>query len=142
MKFLYLILLSTFESIKAEIVYRSILKPTNTANDNLEIGLVLKKESVNLDLPNGFTFCEKFNYRVLGRYSVLVSIGCENGVHVDCIWTFVGYKLTFVGLGNFNWILKDPINDDFLPWTTNRWHQVCLSFDNKDSKLTFVKVVL
>ena len=132
---------SAFELQK---IFDSIIRPTMT-KQNMDIGLILDKSNIELSLPNGFSFCVKFNYRVLGWDSKLVSIGCSNEFNVDCIWIPVGYYLTFVGVGNFNWILKqsDSIgveNDNFLVWTTNQWHQVCLAFDASTSMLSFIKV--
>ena len=134
--------------IGSEYIFTSTLMPSSS-NDSVDIGLSLNKTSLDhhLNFPNGFTFCERFNYRILGRDPEpktiqLVSIGCQHNYHADCLWTYTGYKLTFMGLGKFNWILKNPhsTNNAFIVWTANRWHQVCNAYDAKSQKLIFVKV--
>ena len=131
-------------------IFKSTLRPTTT-KQNVEVGLILDKTSMMstsiMTLTNGFTFCVRFNYRVLGWDSKLVSLGCTNEFNVDCIWIPAGYDLTFVGIGNFNWILKKSDDskglktDDFLVWTTNQWHQICLTFDTTSSVVSFIKVM-
>ena len=135
--------------IKSKMSYKSTWSPSafdQSELDQIDIGLTLsRKNSKHLDLPNGFTICEKFNYRLLGKDPepnnlMLLSIGCEHNFHSDCIWAYVDYKLTFVGLGSFNWILKNSETESFMVWTTNRWHQVCLAFEANSGNFIFVKV--
>ena len=134
--------------IGSEYIFTSTLMPSSS-NDSVDIGLSLNKTSLDhhLNFPNGFTFCERFNYRILGRDPEpktiqLVSIVFQHNYHADFLYTYTGYKLTFMGLGKFNWILKNPhsTNNAFIVWTANRWHQVCNAFDAKTQKLIFVKV--
>ena len=139
-----LIWFSLLKVIESDFAYKSTLMPSQS-NDSVDIGLSLDKSSIGLDFPRGFTFCQKFNYRILGKDPEpktiqLVSIGCEHNYHADCLWTYTGYKLTFMGLGKFNWVLKNPNNNAFIVWTANRWHQVCNAFNAKTQKLVFVKV--
>ena len=136
----YILFWYSFTFTKAQFVYKSTLMPSAL---NVDVGLELDKNVTKIEsnFETGVTLCGKFNYKVLGYWSRLYSIGCAHKYAGDCIWARMEYKRSFMGFGAFNTIVKDPEMDEFMVWRTNQWHQICLAFEVISSKLVFVKVI-
>ena len=113
-------------------VYQSSKIP----NPFFPIGLkLIAKSETNFTL--GLTICGRFNYELLSKESNLFWIGTSyNDLF---IWSFMGYKETFIGFGGHNSVVKDG-DDNFLLWGPNRWHHICLAYDRPTAHLLFVKV--
>ena len=123
---LILILIQSSESVT---VYSSVHD-----NGTLGSGLKLLPESVSQpsNFTQGITICGRFNLARVGGSSFILAIGQQ-------MWLFMGYDETFLEFGFRNWIIKDVITDNFYIWSTNRWHQLCFSFDRITYHLMFVK---
>ena len=113
-------------------VYQSSKSP----NPFFPIGLKLITKSES-NFTQGLTICGRFNYQLLSRESNLFWIGTS---YDDLfIWSYMGYKETFIGFGGHNSVVKDG-DDNFLLWGPNRWHHICLAYDRPTAHLLFVKV--
>lgn len=54
-------------------------------------------------------------------------------------WTFPDLGIYLKEKGYDNWILRE-LPDNFIVWTTNKWHHVCLSYSKVNSRIIVVKV--
>ena len=112
------------------IVVFSSLRENGTT---VESGLKLLPESVSAsNFTQGITICGRFNLARVGHSSWIIAIGSQ-------MWLFMGYQETFLEFGFRNWVIKEIANDNFYLWSTNRWHQICLSFDRTQNHIMFVK---
>ena len=65
------------------------------------------------------------------------------------LWLPAQYPSTWFGLGNFekgaksysNWILKNPVTNEFSIWRTNHWHHICIAYNQYESRISFIKVI-
>lgn len=54
-------------------------------------------------------------------------------------WTFPDLGLYLKEKGYDNWILRE-LPENYIVWTTNKWHHVCLSYSKVNSSVIVVKV--
>ena len=125
---LILILIRSSESIT---VYSSV---QSNGTSSMGSGLKLLPDSVSQpsNFTQGITICGRFNLARLAGSNFILAIGQQ-------MWLFMGYAETFLEFGFRNWVIKDLATDNFYIWSTNRWHQICLSFDRQSHHLMFVK---
>ena len=111
----------------------------NLTDPNIGSGLRLKSESVSRsNFTRGISICGKFNYSRIAGSAQLIQIETPGAL----MWSFMGYQETFMQFGYINWVVKEVPQNNFRLWSTNRWHQICWSFDRNSSYLMFVKVLL
>ena len=102
-------------------------------NSTIGSGLKLIAESVNpSNFTNGISICGRFNLTRLAGTTRILAIGNQ-------MWAHMGYDETFFEFGFRNGIVKEVHTNNFRLWSTNRWHQICISFNRKTSHLMFVK---
>ena len=63
------------------------------------------------------------------------------------VFIILGYEFSFFAMGNVDatqqspsWIMQEIGAKDFLMWSTNRWHQFCVSYTKNTQWVTLVKV--
>ena len=128
-----LLFISSLKYTSAIEVYRSIL--TNGSVSILN-GLVLVPQ-IQTNLTRGVTICGRFYYtRIIESSSVLFFVQSKS---YQYFWARMGYQETFWGFADFNWILKDPIQDSFRIWAANRWHHICIALDKRTKHFVVVK---
>ena len=128
-----LLLISFLKYTSAIEVYRSIL--TNGSVSTLN-GLVLVPQ-IQTNLTRGVTLCGRFYYtRIIESSSVPFFVQSKS---YQYFWARMGYQETFWGFADFNWILKDPIQDSFRIWAANRWHHICIALDKRTKHFVVVK---
>ena len=119
-------------------VYQSSKSP----NPFFPIGLKLITKSES-NFTQGLTICGRFNYQLLSKESNLFWIGTS---YDDLfIWSYMGYKETFIVFGGHNSVVKDG-DDNFLLWApidgiTSVWLMIGLLLISSSLRLEFVTVV-
>ena len=133
MQILFIFLLIILDFSQALVTYQSII-PLNATTPFS--GLKLDKESIknNTNFSDGITICIRFNYRQL-NINLIIFFNQHSGTK-----TRAGYQRTFLDFGGMNWMIKDLKRDSFHIWSTNRWHSLCVSFDQTTSHIAYVKV--
>ena len=116
----------------------------------------------------GVSICSRFNYKRLMRWqSQLMQIGPWPDWWM--MFLFIGYRATFVGFGNVgklfwimsfseididvmdcnhidsfggipSWVIMEKNTEEFMLWSANRWHHICLSYKASTSRIMVVKV--
>ena len=109
---------------------------------NPDAGLrLIPKSSGDSNFTQGITICGRFKYQRLSKESTMFDIAAQQQDQ-RLVWSFMGYKETFIGFGDNheNWVVKNPPDNNFLIWASNRWHHVCLAYNRPTAHLLFVKV--
>ncbi len=126
-------------------VFKSTL-PVGNVQSMSGLQLMTDKDNVDLNRKFGFSLCARFNFkRLLLSKSTIVRIGTVSDWHLAFV--FPGYQSSFIAFGNWDeygstpgWILQEKGSSDFMLWSTNRWHHICLSYKTSTSHITLVKV--
>ena len=73
-----------------------------------------------MDPSNSLTFCVRLNYKRLGEKSYVFFVESAQEGGEPFLWVKANYPNSWFGFGNFetsmaysNWILNDPINEEF-----------------------------
>ena len=109
------------------------------STNNTDFGSGLKLNSSSVEKSNftqGISICGRFNYRRIAGSNQLIQIETPGAF----MWSFMGYQGSFMQFGYINWVIKEVPSNNFRLWSTNRWHQICWSFNRQTSFLMFVKV--
>ena len=142
---LVLFLINSTLSVK---VYRSI----DVVNDNFvktrQHGLHYLKQNQTATFTNSITFCLRFNYQQFGKGAeTRIWEIKEPGSWVHFMFISAQYPATWFFFGNnfgqnaeSNWVLKDPLTNDFNIWRMNTWHSVCIAYNKENSHIAFIKV--
>ena len=124
-------------------VYHSLL-PVDS--DSGLAGLHYLKQNQSVSFTNSLTYCLRFKYQKLGDQSFIWFIG-EPGSWVNSMILRAQYPATwflfgptYQHFGHSNWIVKDPITNEFDIWRTNNWHHLCISYDKVNNLLSMTKV--
>ncbi len=112
-------------------------------------GLQLSNPNLDVDIGKmpGISYCIRFNYkRLMHSKSRLAGVQSK-----DWSWSLlqflVGYWYSFTAFGTYDelrgipgWIQQVVGAKNFLMWSANRWHHICVSFAKKDNHIMFIKV--
>ena len=141
--FLILFLINSTISLKA---YRSIAVVNDTLVKTRQHGLHYLKQNQTATFTHSVTFCLRFNYQRLGVDARIWEIR-EPGSWVRFLFLSAEYPATWLIFGNnhrqnahSNWLLHDPITNDFNIWRMNTWHSLCIAYNKKTSHIAVVKV--
>ena len=99
----------------------------------------------NAILTNSLTVCGRFNYKRLGKKSIMFDI--DKNLATSFLFYRMDYPNTFLNFGNFDknhtamssYILNDPKTEEFSIWYTNKWHHVCFGYNSKTNHVVFIK---
>ena len=141
MNFVWLILVYfCLSKTKSLSVYQSTLPIESSTG---VAGLKYINPHQNVSFSNGITICARFNYLKLGHEAKLFEIG-PTTVY---FWFKVDYPATWFGFGSArtsksynSWILKDPSTEEYNIWYTNKWHHICVAYDQNSNSILFIKV--
>ncbi len=114
-------------------------------------GLKLANVSDNVDVTGlpGFTICGRFNFKRLmhGQTRMFQIESVEPGKSWRMMFFLIGYERSFFSFGTKDetgsspsWIMKEVGREDFMIWSTNRWHQICIAFQLRTNHITLIKV--
>lgn len=107
----------------------------------------IPKESQVQSKNNSFTICGRINYHRLLNRPKIFEIENPNAESQSFLEIGAGYPNTWWRLGNYekgnesfsNWIIKDPVSNDFSVWSTNLWHHLCIGYLKDESRVILVK---
>ena len=143
--YLVLFLINSITALKA---YRSIEVVNDTLVKTRQHGLHYLKQNQTAAFTHSVTFCLRFNYQrfAKGDKAAIWSIR-EPGSWVHFMFISAQYPATWLYFGNnhrpnahSNWVLQDPVTNDFNIWRMNTWHSLCIAYNKKTSHLAVVKV--
>ena len=129
-------------------VYRSIEVIDDNFIKTRQHGLHYLKENQTATFTNSVTFCLRFKYQQFakGAEARIWEIK-EPGSWVHFMFISAQYPATWFFFGNnhrpnadSNWVLKDPITNDFNIWRMNTWHSVCMAYNKEKSHIAMIKV--
>ena len=129
-------------------VYRSIEVVNDNSIKTRQHGLYYLKQNQTATFTNSVTFCSRFNYQrfAKGAEARIWEIK-EPGSWVHFMFISAQYPATWFFFGNnhipnadSNWVLKDPITNDFNIWRMNTWHSVCMAYNKENSHIAMIKV--
>ena len=143
--YLVLYLINSITALKA---YRSIRVVNDTLVKTRQHGLHYLKQNQTATFTNSVTFCLRFNYQRFGDWhKARIWTIKEPGSWVYFLVLNAQYPATWLLFGNnhrsnahSNWVLKDPITNDFNMWRMNTWHSLCIAYNKKTSHIAVVKV--
>ena len=124
-------------------VYHSLL-PVDS--DSGLAGLHYLKQNQSVSFTNSLTYCLRFKYQKLGEQAFIWYIGAPGSwvylMKLSAAYpaTWFHFGPTYQDMGYSNWILKDPIKNQFDIWYTNKWQHLCIAYDNVNNSLTITKV--
>ena len=126
-------------------VYHSLL-PIDSDSGLAGLHFLKQNQSAAVSFTNSLTYCLRFKYQKLGEQSYIWYIGAP-GSWVYLMKLSAAYPATWFHFGaNYrengysNWILKDPIKNQFDIWYTNKWQHVCIAYDKVNNLLAMTKV--
>ena len=101
-----------------------------------------------MDPSNSLTFCVRLNYKRLGEKSYVFFVESAQEGGEPFLWVKANYPNSWFGFGNFetsmaysNWILNDPINEEFrLDWIY--FFRQITTFIKPKARRTFMNVAI
>ena len=113
---------------------------------SLVSGLHFQTTAMTTIHSNSLTVCIRFNFKRLGLGNEARIFAFDwPGSSKDFLYMYARYPQTWMSLGHY----EDPTafggyiiseNYNYNVWATNRWHHLCLSFEEKATKIILVKV--
>lgn len=115
-------------------------------SNSLVSGLHFQTTAMTTIHSNSLTVCIRFNYKRLGLGNEARIFAFDwPGSSKDFLYMYARYPHTWMSLGHYEnptafggYIISENYN--YNVWATNRWHHLCLSFEEKATKITLVKV--
>ena len=137
---LILLFISSCFSLK---LYKSNLPFLNESENS---GLHYTNEHEGFTFSNSITFCLRFKYQRLFKDPKILLIQ-EPHANNNFLMLNAQYPHTWFHFGNVyyesarsNWILKDPVKNNFNIWYANKWQHLCISYSKLTSYISVVKV--